>query len=434
MIPTGYDPITLNHWLWFKYQCHECSSADFQRLFENVIKRARPEFIQIKPYGNIGDRKCDGLFHAEGTVFQVYSPDELKQAELKKKIKEDLDGAVKHWNAILNVWVFVYNARRGLPPDIPGALDTHRKRYPKLTIDHLSNDNLWEMARELTLQKRAEVLGAPNGYEHLFFAPGANGKDIEQAVAEGRFVLVQDLMSPINLRDVATAMAPGRPFGAPLWVRPTVGDLPWTAAAVEQAEIVNEAIDRSRDLLPRFSVFSFAQIPLALHLGFVLSDRVEVECYQFDRERKTWRWPDDAANPDLDIQVKGVPARKVSKAGDAVIRVSLSATIAPDDTRAVVTGAVEIDMSVKKPDVLWLRSPAQLAVVANKFREVLTTIRDHMPGCERIHLFYAGPTGGAVTIGQQINPRMNPPVETYEYSRQWNPRYRRALTLGEVRT
>ena len=48
-------------------------------------------------------------------------------------------------------------------------------------------------------------------------------------------MLVQDLMSPINLRDVATAMAPGRPFGAPVWVRPTVGDLPWIAAGAEQA-------------------------------------------------------------------------------------------------------------------------------------------------------------------------------------------------------
>jgi hypothetical protein len=114
--------------------------------------------------------------------------------------------------------------------------------------------------------------------------------------------------------------------------------------------------------------------------------------------------------------------------------VSLSATIAPEDTRAVVTGAVEIDVSVKKPDVMWLKSPVQLGVLGTRFREVLRAIRDHMPNCQRIHLFYAGPTGGAITIGQQVNPRMNPPVETYEYSRQWNPRYRRALTLHESRS
>ncbi len=208
----------------------------------------------------------------------------------------------------------------------------------------------------------------------------------------------------------------------------------YAAAAAEQAEIVEEAIQRSRDLLPRFAVFSLAQIPLAIHLGFVLSDRVEVDCYQYDRERKTWRWLEDGAtNVGSDIQVKGVPVKKVNKTGDVVIRVSLSATIAPEDTRAIVPGVIEIDLSVQKSDVMWLRSGAQLSALGTTFREALRGIRDHVPDCQRIHLFYAGPTGGAVTIGQQINPRMNPPVETYEYSRQWTPRYRRALTLGEAR-
>jgi hypothetical protein len=433
MVPVGYDPITLNHWLWFKYQCHESSPADFQRLFENVIKRARPEFMQIRSYGNIGDRKCDGLFYVDGTVFQVYSPDEMKQAELQAKIEEDFEGAIAHWQASLKNWIFVYNVRRGLPPDVPVTLAEQTAKHPDVAIDHISSDRLWEMARGLTLQQRAEVLGAPSGYEHLFFSPQANEKEIELAL-EGRFVLVQDLMSPVNLRDVAGAMEPRLPFGAPLWVRPTVGDLPWVAAAAEQAAIVDGAIKRGRDLLPRFSVFSFAQIPLALHLGFILSDRVEVECYQFDRDRKTWRWRDDTADADLEIRIKGIASKKVNKSGDAVIRVSLSSTITPEDTRAVVTGAVEIDVSVKKPDVMWLRSPAQLGVLGTQFREVLRSIRDHMPNCQRIHLFYAGPTGGAITIGQQINPRMNPPVKVYEYSRQWHPRYRHALTLHEPRS
>ena len=122
MVPSGFDPITLNHWLWYKHQCHECSPADFQRLFEDIIKRTRPEFIAIKPYGKIGDRKCDGLFFVDGIVFQVYSPDELKQAEVIAKIKEDLKGAANHWKGTLKKWVFVYNVRRGLPPDIPAVL------------------------------------------------------------------------------------------------------------------------------------------------------------------------------------------------------------------------------------------------------------------------------------------------------------------------
>jgi hypothetical protein len=124
--------------VWYKYQCHERSPADFQRLFEEIIKRARPEFIQIRPYGNIGDRKCDGLFHAEGTVFQVYSPDDFKQAELQKKVKEDCDGAAKHWKKTIKKWVFVYNARRGLPPDIPSTLDEQREKHAKLTIESMS--------------------------------------------------------------------------------------------------------------------------------------------------------------------------------------------------------------------------------------------------------------------------------------------------------
>jgi hypothetical protein len=63
----------------------------------------------------IGDRKCDGLFFEKGVVFQVYSPDELTQAALKKKIREDLAGAVKHWKTAVTEWVFVYNVRPGLP-------------------------------------------------------------------------------------------------------------------------------------------------------------------------------------------------------------------------------------------------------------------------------------------------------------------------------
>jgi HEAT repeat protein len=146
--------------LQFKLRCYEASGDDFQRLFEDIMVRTRPGFMRIRPYGDIGDRKCDGLFRVESRFFQVYSPDELKQAQLKKKIHADLDGAVKHWSD-MKEWVFVYNVRRGVPPDIPKILQQKQKQYPNIEIDHLSNDALWTIACELTLQQRAEILGVP---------------------------------------------------------------------------------------------------------------------------------------------------------------------------------------------------------------------------------------------------------------------------------
>ena len=63
-------------------------------------------------------------------------------------------------------------------------------------------------------------------------------------------------------------------------------------------------------------------------------------------------------------------------------RVSLRATAGPEETHLIVTGAIEIDLPVKNPDVIRLHSPA--------------------------HLFYAGLSDEAVVIGQQINPQMPP--------------------------
>ncbi len=435
-MPDRYDPVTLNHWLWFKYQCHEGSAEEFQRLFENIIKRTKAEFMQIRPYGNIGDRKCDGLLYADSTIFQVYSPDELKQAEVQKKIDEDLDGAVRHWGDTLKKWVFVYNVRRGLPPDIPKTLQQKQKQYPNIVIEPLSSDGLWEMARELNLQQRAEVLGTPAGYEHLFLNPQVTSEELRNSLDKAWFVLVQDTLSPISLQAIVDALQPDLPFGAPIFIRPTVAELPWTEAAKYQQQVVSEEIARSRDLsLPRFAVFSLAQIPLVVHLGFLLSDRVEVRYFQFDRDRRSWRWTEiEPVEADCNIQVSGLPEQVIEDEAEVLIRVSLSARIAKRDTDDVLLNAsVEIDIFVDDTDVMWLKSPNQLIRLGQVFRQVLTVIRNKVPECPRIHLFYAGPTGGCVVIGQQINPRMNPPVEVYEYSRQSIPRYQRALTLEEVR-
>jgi GTPase SAR1 family protein len=160
--PDQYDSTTEHHWLVFENRCLKGSGEDFQQLFENIMVRAKPGFTRVRPYGNIGDRKCDGLFQDDSTFFQVYSPDELEQAKVQKKIDEDLDGAVAHWGEAIKTWIFVYNVRRGVAPDIiRETLPKKQEQYPSIKIRHWSNDYLWEIARGLPIQQRSEILGAP---------------------------------------------------------------------------------------------------------------------------------------------------------------------------------------------------------------------------------------------------------------------------------
>lgn len=424
-----YDPITLNQWLWYRLQCHEASGTEFQSLFEKIIKKSKPEFVSIRPYGNIGDRKCDGLFEAGETIFQVYSPDELTQREVENKIEEDLAGAVLHWNDKIKKWVFVYNARRGLPPDVPKILSTQQEKYPNIKIDYLNSEMLWEMVRSLSVQQRAEILGAPNGYEILFLAPQNTSKDIQNTIGNARFTIIHDVMSPVSIESVLSAIEPKKIFWAPFYIRPTIGKLPWNSEAIYQKTLIDSLLQKTWDLSPRFSIFSLAPIPLVLQLGFLLSNRAEIECYQFNRDNRSWRWTDEEY--DNTFNISGFP-KDETNSEEVIIRVSLSAKISRRDTvEAIGEREVEIDIMVNNPDVMWLKNPTQLINLSKNFRDVLSTIRNKMPNVKKIHLFYAGPTGGAIVIGQQINPRMDAQIETYQYSRQQSPKYQFALTLHE---
>jgi len=205
-------------------------------------------------------------------------------------------------------------------------------------------------------------------------------------------------------------------------------------SAESQKEIISSALSKARNLLPRFAVFSLAPVSLAAHLGFILTDRVEVRCYQYDRDRHSWAWDARWRNrADSNISVSGFPSSVAARQGEVLVRISLSAKVRPDDTRRTVPGALAaIDIGVANPDVVWLKSPRQLDKLRLRFREVLAKIRSLFPNCVRIHIFYAGPAGGAVIVGQQINPKMNPPVVFYEYSQQGTRRHRPALTLSDV--
>ena len=171
-----------------------------------------------------------------------------------------------------------------------------------------------------------------------------------------------------------------------------------------------------------------------MHLGFLLSDRVEVHYFQFHRDERTWKWPvGEPSEADTGIIVSGLPTSVNNDPVEVSLSMSLSASVAEIDVQeAAPNCAFHMAISIVEPDVMWLRSPVQLQKLTQVLRQTLTAIRTKVPRCTDIHIFYAGPTGGAIVLGQTINPRMNPPVRLYEYSQQTTPLYQHALTLTQA--
>ena len=134
----------------------------FQDFFADIMEAAHPrDFERIRPYGNRGDLKCDGLLRSSGTVFQVYAPRQVKQALLLKKIRADFAGAKMHWKDVMRSWVFVHNDSDGLPGDVVLAMDALQKENDGLIVETWACDRLQSICLALPREKLILMFGRP---------------------------------------------------------------------------------------------------------------------------------------------------------------------------------------------------------------------------------------------------------------------------------
>ena len=92
----------------------------FQDWFAQVMELRFPggDFVRVRPWGNVGDRKNDGYIKSQRTLCQVYAPDDFNLATTLAKIDEDFGEAKPYWEAHFDTWVFVHNAPNGIAGDV----------------------------------------------------------------------------------------------------------------------------------------------------------------------------------------------------------------------------------------------------------------------------------------------------------------------------
>lgn len=175
--------------LQFRCRLLESSGNSFEELFTCVMQQSNPNFIQVKPQGQWGDKKNDGFDPTTGTFYQVYGPEALSSTEANAivKLKEDFNGLKAFWPSAgyeVKHFFYVLNDRfKGVLPAILKNVKALDNDNADITIDVFTTANLQNVFESLPLEKALNVVG---------YIPSA---DISQLSLDVLHAVIQHIMN-----------------------------------------------------------------------------------------------------------------------------------------------------------------------------------------------------------------------------------------------
>jgi nucleoside phosphorylase len=162
-------------------------------------------------------------------------------------------------------------------------------------------------------------------------------------------------------------------------------------------------------------------IPLQVLMGHLVSTRMPVRLFELSSNdgSHSWAWPNEGESfPPMEVY--GIPNYHSWQAKDVSLRVSVTYPVSPSQTSTILPEAIDIDMTIPKPEWGIVRSERQVREYGRAFRRVLDLITHNLPSGQRIHLFYAGPNTLGFHLGQQISENIHPSVVVWNYHRGYD--------------
>ncbi len=191
-----------------------------------------------------------------------------------------------------------------------------------------------------------------------------------------------------------------------------------TAKINDYVARINEGI--KRDKISRLAVFAFARIPLLVHLGAQLDDKVSMLIFQRQRvnDENAWRWPLNPPEP---------PLFRFDKLHDAdssrvALVLNISGTVhlreLPHDIQKTYTvyGLIPVPPIVSGPSVIT--SPAAWASFELAVRGFLAHVEKEHGKIPEIAIFPAVPISCAITLGRTLMPHVSPSLVLFDRNEQ----------------
>jgi hypothetical protein len=135
--------------IFFHNKIYSKSGLEFEGFFTKIMDYAYQDFRQIKPQGQIGDRKNDGYVPSKGAYYQVYAPENPSKKETStkaaKKACKDFSGLLGYWRNICEPkeYYFVFNDKyKGSYPEIEKDMSGIQKKHNLLKCEVFLAKNL----------------------------------------------------------------------------------------------------------------------------------------------------------------------------------------------------------------------------------------------------------------------------------------------------
>jgi len=115
----------------FQNKIFKTEGQAFEDLFTTIMSHSEKDFQQIKPWGRIGDKHCDGYIENKGIYYQVYAPEDIRKSytDLIQKISKDFKLLIDLWPDVKSFYFVVNDKYKGVNAEAEQTLKTLKKNY-----------------------------------------------------------------------------------------------------------------------------------------------------------------------------------------------------------------------------------------------------------------------------------------------------------------
>ncbi len=210
-------------------------------------------------------------------------------------------------------------------------------------------------------------------------------------------------------------------------------DLNFSRYMLEHKKIYNQEIVPKIKKNKGFIIayFGIVPIPLGIDFGHLFYQHENIEIFQFHHQNKVWQQSSWNQKFDEENQLSISALPKIDQKGiiHALVRLSISHKVTPEETAEILSNAAEIDYGLDIPDETIVYSKDKLMEIGNEVKYILDTLSDNRSGLQVIHMFAAIPASLAFHVGTKISPNIHPYIQTYVYNYNRSPKYSKAILV-----